>query len=95
MEASFSRRKLLEPAELRALNERSDLYGGLQMSSHWGAIAVVGVLHWMAMGTWWVLATGFVLGVLLNFLYAAQHELSHSTVFKTRRLNEVLSLIHI
>ena len=77
MEASFSRRKLLEPAELRRLNERSDLYGGLQMASHWGVIAIVGYLHWLAMGTWLVVLTGFLLGVLLNFLYAAQHELSH------------------
>ena len=30
-----------------------------------------------------------VQGVLINFLYAGQHEFSHSTVFKTRRLNEV------
>jgi fatty acid desaturase len=93
MEASFSRRKLLEPAELRVLNERSDLYGWLQMGSHWAAIAVAGCLHFVAMGTWWVLATGFVLGVLLNFLYAAQHELSHATVFKTRKLNEVFGRI--
>jgi fatty acid desaturase len=32
---------------------------------------------------------GFMLhGVLLNFLYAGQHELSHWTVFRTRWLNE-------
>ena len=89
MEASFSRRKLIEPAELRALNQRSDLRGWLQLGSHLGAIAVMVVLHAMAMGTWWVLATGFALGVLINFLYAGQHELSHSTVFATRRLNEI------
>ena len=89
MEASFSRRKLIEPAELRALNQRSDLRGWLQLGSHLGAIAVMVVLHAMAMGTWWVLATGFCLGVLINFLYAGQHELSHSTVFATRRLNEI------
>tara|TARA_R110002020_G_scaffold26514_9_gene85966 strand:+ start:1203 stop:2183 length:981 start_codon:yes stop_codon:yes gene_type:complete len=88
MEASFSRRKLLEPAELRELNQRSDLRGWLQMGSHLAAIAVAVVLHAMVMGTWWVLATGFVLGVLINFLYAGQHELSHATVFATRRLNE-------
>ncbi|TMV82989.1 rhizopine catabolism protein [Thioclava sp. BHET1] len=88
MEASFSRRNLLEPEEMRALSERSDLRGWLQLGSHLAAIAALVVLHAMAMGSWWVLATGFVLGVLLNFLYAAQHELSHSTVFKTRRLNE-------
>ncbi|KAA2311754.1 rhizopine catabolism protein [Puniceibacterium sp. HSS470] len=93
MEASFSRRKLLEPAELRELNQRSDLWGGLQMASHLGAIAVLVWLHALAMGSAWVIATGFVLGVLLNFLYAAQHELSHATVFATRRANEVFGRI--
>ena len=89
MEASFSRRKLLTPVELRSLSERSELRGVLQMASHLGAIILVAVLHAQAMGTGWVWFTGLALGVLLNFLYAAQHELSHATVFKTRKLNEV------
>lgn len=89
MDATFSRRKLLTPSELRALTERSDTYGWLQMGSHWLAILVVGFLHSLAIGSWWVLITGAVLGVLLNFLYAAQHELSHATVFRTRKLNEI------
>ena len=93
MEASFSRRKILTPVELRALSERSDLRGGLQMASHVGAIAFVAWLHALAMGTGWVWLTGLALGVLLNFLYAAQHELSHATVFKTRKLNEVFGRI--
>ncbi|MGR3466267.1 MAG: fatty acid desaturase [Shimia sp.] len=88
MDAVFSRRKVLTPEELRSLNQRSDLRGAVQMGSHLGAIAVVGWLHAMALGTWWVLATGLALGVLINFLYAAQHELSHATVFATRKLNE-------
>lgn len=88
MEAGFSRRKLLTPVEMRALTARSDLWGGMQMASHLGAIVVVGLLHAMAMGSGWVWVTGAVLGVLINFLYAAQHELSHATVFKTRKLNE-------
>lgn len=89
MDASFSRRKLLEPAELRALNQRSDLRGWLQLGSHLGAIALACVAHAYALGTWWVLLTGLILGVLVNFLYAAQHELSHATVFATRWLNEL------
>ena len=93
MDAQFSRRKLISPDELRALTERSDLAGGLQMASHLVAILLAGVAHAMAMGSWWVLLTGFVLGVLINFLYAAQHELSHGTVFKTRKLNEVFGRI--
>ena len=93
MDAEFSRRKLLSPVEMRALTSRSDVAGGLQMASHVAAIVVAGWLHAMALGSWWVLATGLVLGVLINFLYAAQHELSHATVFKTRRLNEVFGRI--
>ena len=42
----------------------------------------------MALGTGWVWVTGLALGVLINFLYAARHELSHATVFRTQVLNE-------
>jgi len=89
MDASFSRRKLLEPAELHALNARSDLRGWGQLLGHLGAIGLFAVLHAQAMGSAWVLVTGFGLGVLINFLYAGQHELSHGTVFATKWLNEV------
>tara|TARA_B100000768_G_scaffold141451_1_gene133112 strand:+ start:925 stop:1905 length:981 start_codon:yes stop_codon:yes gene_type:complete len=89
MEASFSRRKLVTPAELKDLNARSNLWGAGQMVSHLGAIVFAGYLHSLALGTGWMWLTGFGLGVLLNFLYAAQHELSHATVFSTRKVNEV------
>lgn len=88
MEEVFSRRKILDAKELRYLNERSDVMGWAQMLSHLGLIAVLGYAHALVMGTWWVLLTGFALGVAINFLYAAQHELSHWTVFKTKGLNE-------
>jgi len=93
MEASFSRRKVLQPTELKALNEKSDLYGALQTGSHFGATLITGYAHALAMGTWWVLLTGFVLGVLINFLYAGQHELSHGTAFKSKFLNEFFGRI--
>ena len=93
MEASFSRRKLVSPAELKAMNKRSDLWGSLQMASHLGAIVLCGCLHAQAIGTVWIWVTGFILGVLLNFLYAAQHELSHATVFANRKLNEIFGRI--
>ena len=89
MEASFSRRKLVTPVELKDLNVRSNLWGAGQMASHLGAILFAGYLHSLALGTGWMWLTGFGLGVLLNFLYAAQHELSHATVFSTRKVNEV------
>jgi fatty acid desaturase len=87
VEDSFSTRKLLSGAELKALNAKSDIAGFLQLGSHLAAIALCGYLHVLAMGSWWVLASGFALGVTINFLYAGQHELSHWTVFRTKRLN--------
>ena len=92
MDEVFSRRKVLTPEELRWLNVRSDLAGWLQMLSHLGLIALLAVAHYWAIsgwgGGWVVVLTGFGLGVAINFLYAAQHELSHWTVFRTKWLNE-------
>jgi fatty acid desaturase len=88
MEEVFSRRKIVTPVELKELNERSDLMGMMQMASHLGFIWALGYAHSLVMGSWWVLLTGFCLGVAVNFLYAAQHELSHWTVFRTKWLNE-------
>ncbi len=93
MDASFSRRDILTPQELRGLSERSDARGAVQMLSHVGAIAIAALAHAWAMGSGWVWLTGLALGVLLNFLYAAQHELSHATVFRTRKLNELFGRV--
>ena len=88
MQENFSRRELIEPSELRRLNEKSNFMGFFQLFSHLIAILLISVLHYKLMYSWWSLASGFVLGVLVNFLYAGQHELSHGTVFKTFKLNE-------
>ena len=93
MDENFSTRKLLSIAELKALNKKSDLAGWAQLGSHFGAIALFGYLHYLAMGTWYVLATGLALGVTINFLYAGQHELSHWTVFRTKGLNSFFGRI--
>mgnify|MGYP001156780805 FL=1 len=93
MEASFSRRKILEPSELKELNNRSDLFGFIQMGSHLLAILLVGYTHYIFNDSWLFLLSGFFLGVLINFLYAAQHELSHSTVFRTVWINEFFGRI--
>ncbi|MEM1384950.1 MAG: fatty acid desaturase [Pseudomonadota bacterium] len=87
MEASFTRRRLVQPAVMRGLMQRSDLRGALQLGSHAGAILLSGTLLWTLWGTWWAVPVFLVHGVLLNFLYAGQHELSHGTVFKTKSPN--------
>jgi len=84
MQVSFSRRDLIDPKRLRVLMQRSDMRGAVQLGSHLGAILVCGTLLWTAWGTWWAVPLFVVHGVLINFLYAGQHELSHQTVFKTK-----------
>ncbi|MFK7765426.1 MAG: fatty acid desaturase [Roseobacter sp.] len=93
MEARFSRRHLVAPEHMRALMQRSDLRGGVQFASHVGAITLSGTALWMLWGTWWAVPFFMIHGILINFLYAAQHELSHGTVFKTKWLNEWLGRV--
>ena len=93
MDAVFSRRRLVTPERLRALNARSDRRGALQLGSHAGAILLTGLLIAQTWGSVWVVPALFVHGVLLNFLYAGQHELSHGTVFATRPLNALFGRI--
>ena len=90
MEASFSRRKILTPQRLRDLAQRSDVRGAVQALSHFGAIAITGWLLWTTWGSWVSVPVFMAHGVLINFLYAGQHELSHGTVFATKWVNEWL-----
>jgi fatty acid desaturase len=84
----FVRRDVIDPARLRALCVASNGMGALQTSSHLSAVAITGTALWLTWGTPWVLPLFIAHGVLLNFLYAGQHELSHWTVFRTGWLNE-------
>ena len=75
---------------LRVLSVRSDLKGSIQTLTHLSALGVTTFAMLAARDA--PLWAGFVLllaqGVLLNCLYAAQHELSHWTVFRTKWLND-------
>ncbi len=83
------RNDLLARDRLRALCERSDLRAGAQLASHLGAIAASGTLLAWTWGTPWAVPVFALHGALLNWLYAAQHEMMHNTAFRTRALNEV------
>lgn len=89
MDEVFARRDLIAPARLRELSVKSDWTGFAQLGSHVGAIVVTGTALAFTWGTWLAVPIFIVHGVLINFLYAGQHELSHATVFKTKRLNEI------
>ena len=87
MDGTFVRGRILEPQVLRDLMQRSDIRGALQAGSHFGAITIVGTALWMTWGSIWAVPLFILQGVLINFLYAGQHELSHGTPFKTKWLN--------
>jgi len=88
VEEVFGRANMIGRERLRDLSRRSDLRGWLQTSSHFGAIAVTGTALQFAYGTLWAAPLFVLHGMLINWLYAGQHEFSHSTVFHGRRLNE-------
>lgn len=80
----------IPPATLQALNERSDLLGGLQTLGFLGLLAVTGGAalwaqlhhHWI-----WMCVLVFVQGMFAHFYINGVHELGHLSVFKTKALN--------
>lgn len=88
MDQVFARDDALASERLRELSRRSDLRGGLQTLSHFAAIGATGTAIYFTLGTVWAVVPFIIHGVLINYLYGGQHELSHSTVFHTRGLNE-------
>jgi fatty acid desaturase len=88
MDQVFARDDALAPERVKALSRRSDLRGWAQTLSHFAAIGASGFAIYLTLGTVWVIAPFLIHGVLLNYLYGGQHELSHSTAFRTRWLNE-------
>jgi fatty acid desaturase len=75
---------------LRALSGKSDVRGWLQTGSFAGALGftTAGLLNTAALPAAAVVVVFIVHGVLLNCLYAGQHELSHWTAFRTKALND-------
>ena len=88
MDEVFARRGVIDPARLRSLCVPSNTRGAIQVLSHGGAIGVTGTLLWLTRDMIVAVPLFMAHGILLNFLYAGQHELSHWTVFRTRWLNE-------
>jgi fatty acid desaturase len=89
MDEVFARRDMLAPVRLKALSVKSDLRGAVRLGGHVAALAVTGTALWLSWGGRLAVPFFIAHGVLINFLYAGQHEFSHSTVFRTKKLNEI------
>ena len=82
----------IEPTRLRELAEPSDSRGLLQAIGHLAIWVATGVAVWRLFteGTWWGFCLAlFLHGTVAAFFTAPHHELCHTTVFKTRWLNEL------
>ena len=93
MDDYIGRRGLLEPAHLKSMTRRSDARGLVQLASHVGAIATTGVALAYTWGSLWAVPVFVLHGMLLNYLYAGQHECSHWTAFKSRHLNNAVGRV--
>ena len=93
MDGFIGRKDLIAPERLRELTRRSNWRGGVQTASHFGAIIGTGWALNTTLGSWWALPWFLLHGVLLNYLFAAQHEFNHYTVFATRWLNDFFNRI--
>jgi fatty acid desaturase len=81
-------RDLLAGADMRALTRRSDWRGAAHLAAHGGCIAATGLLVWLAMPSWWLLAPAIALhGVTIVTLFAPMHECVHRTAFASRGAN--------
>ncbi|MFT5115660.1 MAG: fatty acid desaturase [Parasphingorhabdus sp.] len=93
MEDFVGRSNLIPAARLKELREKSDFKGLMQTISHFGAICITAVGLYSTWGTWLAIPFFMAHGILLNYLFAAQHEFNHYTAFKTRSLNDICNRI--
>ena len=84
---------VISAQRLAVLSERTNGPGLIYLVSHWGAIGATGTMMALTWGTWWSVPLFAIQGVLINFLYAPEHECAHYTAFRTRWLNKWVSWV--
>ncbi len=81
-------RARIDPAELKALQERSDAKGLTRAAGHLALIIGGGIAVGLTWGTWWALPAVLFYGFTLVTMFAAMHESVHRTAFKSSALND-------
>lgn len=85
-----TRTNILDQPTLRRLSERSDKPGVLQLAGHLALLLATGLLIHAAIGSWWLLPTMVLQGIVLIFLFTPLHECIHRTAFASRWLNDAI-----
>jgi fatty acid desaturase len=81
--------RVLSNQELRALQGRSNLRGGVRLTVHLVLLAATGWLVAVSSG-WAIWPAMFLLGLVQVALFAPAHETMHQTAFASRRANAIV-----
>lgn len=98
-EQAYGAELVLPRATLKKLARRNDRVALGYLAGHFALLGLTGYGVYLALGSWWLVPAVWVHGVVMAFLFAPMHELSHGTAFRTRWLNEaafrLVSVIYI
>lgn len=78
----------IAPEELAAIREPTDMPGLLNFCLWIALLGISGWLAWLSLGTYWAIPAFIAYGTIYSSSDARWHELSHGTVFRTKRLND-------
>jgi len=81
----------MDRGTMRSLARRSDARGFIQLAAHLILLALTGVLVWANRGSYRLLPAIVLHGIVLDFLFCAQHETTHRTAFASRRVNDAVA----
>ncbi len=80
----------LDKHALRPLLQRKDAPASFWLLGHISLLALSSLLLWSSLGSWWLVATLPLQGLILIFLFAPLHEAIHGTAFASAWKNRWL-----
>jgi len=89
-EVAYGAELVLPRATLKKLAKRNNRVALGYLAGHCALLGFTGFLIHAAYGTAWMIPAMAVHGVVMAFLFAPMHELSHGTAFRSRWLNEAV-----
>ena len=84
---------VISKERLKELSMRSNGPAFRRLAEHFALIALNTAAMAWTWGTWWCVPFFMLQGVLINFLYAPQHECDHFTAFESRWLNILVARV--
>ncbi|MBV8852567.1 MAG: fatty acid desaturase [Sinobacteraceae bacterium] len=78
---------------LRQLSRRSDARGLLQLAMHMALLCATSFFIFSSRGRPWLPVAMVLHGIVLSFLFCAQHECIHRTAFQRRWLNDAVAWV--